>query len=349
MSLYASYAAEDTQSLIKLGANENPFGPSPLALAAMQRALLGCNYYQEPENLALEAALAAHFGLAPQQLIVTSSMSDLLLILCRALLGPGLNAVGGDLSFFLYPLLVKSVGAELRCAPMPNYTYDLDAIAAAINADTRVVLLSNPNNPTGTMFDAAALDRFLDKVPERVIIALDEAYYDFATEFARRRGITYSHGFAPIADHPNLIVMRTFSKAHGLAAIRCGFGAAHPDLIARIKKFRTPFSVSGVAQAGALASLQDLAHIQKAVRNNADEAPRVAGALAQMGFAPVPTSSNFLFLEVGRPAAEVDAALFAEGISVRPMAAWGATTAIRVTIGTPEQNDAFLAAFRKVI
>ena len=269
-------------------------------------------------------------------------------ILARTMLGPGLNAVGGEVSFFLYPLAVQTVGAQMLRVPMVNHGYDLDAVAAAINDETRVVLLANPNNPTGTMFDADAMDRFLDKVPSRVTVVLDEAYCDFAENFARQSGKIYSRGFELVRDGRNVIVMRTFSKAHGLAAVRCGWAAGPAELMACFNRVRLAFSVSSVAQAGAMAALEDDAHIGTTVANNEEGVAYLTRGLSAMGFAAVPTSANFLYLETADLAADMAQKLQMEGVLVRPLGGWGAPNAIRVTVGTAAQNALFLTAFGKV-
>ena len=333
---------------IKLAANENPFGPSPLALRAMEQSLADVNFYPDPDATPLRDALAARVGMQPEQVMVTSGSSDMIQILARAMLGPGLNAVGGDISFFLYPLAVQTVGAQLIRVTMVKHGYDLNAIAAAVNDETRLVLLANPNNPTGTMFDADEFERFLDKVPSRVTVVLDEAYCDFAEDFAGRRGTVYSRGFELVRNGRNVIVMRTFSKAHGLAAVRCGWAAGPAELIACFNRVRLAFSVSSVAQAGAMAALEDDAHIRTTVTNNADGVAVLARELAAMGVEAVPTSANFLYLETAELAVELAQKLQMEGVLVRPLGGWGAPNAIRVTVGTPEQNALFLAAFGKV-
>ncbi len=340
---------ESGVSCIKLASNENPYGPSPLAVAAMQRELAGVNFYPDQDSLDLRAALATYAGVQPEQVLPTAGSSDLILLLLRLLLGPGSNAVGGDLSFFLYRIMTKSVGGTLKQVPMVNHAYDLDAIAAAIDHNTRVVLLANPNNPTGTLFTADEFERFLDKVPARVVVALDEAYSDYAEEFAVRRNVVWSRAFDYVRQGRNVLVLRTFSKAHGLAAVRCGWGAGPAELIGMLAKLRTLFSVSSVAQAAALAALGDLEHIHKSAIANAEGEAALSHALAEAGYPGVPTWGNFIFVETGEPALEVAAKLEKQGVIVRPMKAWGAPTAIRVSIGTSAQNELFLTAFRKVM
>lgn len=209
---------------IKMASNENPLGPSPRALEAMRSAAAQANFYPDMEISQLRQELARRYQLSPQQVLVTAGSTQLLDLIARTLLAPGKNAVTSERTFIVYPLVTRSAGGKLIEVPMHNDAFDLDAIAAAITAETRVVYLANPNNPTGTMFDAAATDRFLAKVPEHVMVVLDEAYCDFAEAFARQRGINYSRSLDYVREGRNVIVLRTFSKAHGLAGVRIGYG-----------------------------------------------------------------------------------------------------------------------------
>jgi histidinol-phosphate aminotransferase len=270
----------------------------------------------------------------------------LLDLIARTLLAPGKNAVTSERTFIVYGLVTRSAGGEYIEVPMRDDGFDLDAIAAAINRDTRVVYLSNPNNPTGTMFDVAATDRFLAKVPEHVLVVLDEAYCDFAESFARQRELKYSRSLDYVREGRNIIVLRTFSKAHGLAGLRVGYGLGQPELLRYLAKVRPAFSVSGVAEAAALAALEDREHIGKTVDNNSEQAPELVKSLSAMGFHTVPTSASFVYFDVGEDAGEVARRIQAEGVIVRPLTAWGAPRAIRVTVGKAAQNQRFLAALR---
>jgi histidinol-phosphate aminotransferase len=264
-------------------------------------------------------------------------------------LKPDLNAVTSRLSFIEYSIATKDAGGQLIEVPTRDNAYDLDAIASAINADTRVVFLANPNNPTGTLFDARSLDLFLSKVPRTVTIVVDEAYYDFAQFFAKARGIEYSHSLEYVREGRNVIVLRTFSKAHGLAGLRVGYGCGPPELMVRLGTMRTTFSVSGVAQAAALAALEDEAHVRKAIENNAEGAAYLFDNLTRLGCRVTPTWANFLYCELAEDAGIVANRLQDEGVIIRPLGPWGAPNAIRVTVGTPEQNKGFLAACAKVV
>lgn len=336
-------------SIIKMASNENPFGPSPKAVEAMEAVLGEVNFYPDNDATALRDRLAEHHHVKPEQIVPTAGSTALLGIMARTLLAPGLNAVTSERSFIVYPIATKAAGGKLITVPTRKDGFDLDAILAMIDNKTRIIYLSNPNNPTGTIVTAAEVDRFLDRVPDHVIVILDEAYYDFAEDFATRRGTDYSHSLDYVKDGRKVVVLRTFSKAHGLAGLRVGYGIGPAELMSYFARMRTTFSVSAVAQAAALAALDDRAHTQKAVANNTAQSQRLIDGMAELGYRVVPTWSNFIYCELGEDAATVAAQLQAEGVIIRPLGPWGAPTAIRVTIGTPEQNGIFLHAFRKVM
>lgn len=338
--------SESGVECIKMASNENPFGPSPRAIEAMRSAATQSNFYPDLEISQLRQELAGRYQVSPQQVLVTAGSTQFLDIIARTLLGAGKNAVTSQRTFIVYPLVVRAAGANLIEVPTRDDGYDLDGIAAAINSDTRVVLLSNPNNPTGTMFDATTADRFLAKVPQNVIVVIDEAYCDFAEAYAQPRGITYSRSLDYVRQAGNVIVLRTFSKAHGLAGIRVGYGFGPPELLRHFARVRPAFSVSNIAEAAAVAALQDVEHIRKTVENNSAQAPELVKQLTAMGFRAVPTSASFVYFDAGEDAAEVSRRIQAEGVIVRPLTVWGAPTAIRVTVGTPEQNQRFLTALR---
>jgi histidinol-phosphate aminotransferase len=339
---------ESRVNCIKMASNENPFGPSPRALEAIRAVLTECNFYPDNDAGELRQKLAERHELQPEQVVPAAGSTALLGIIARTLLSPGLNAVTSKRSFIIYPIATQAAGGKLIEVPMRDDGFDLEAIAAAIDKNTRIVFLANPNNPTGTLIQANELGRFLQKVPEHVIVILDEAYYDFAQHFAATRGTDYSHSLDYVRHGLNVVVLRTFSKAHGLAGVRVGYGFGPAQLMSYFARMRTTFSISAVAQAAALAALEDEAHIRKAVENNTQQAQRLTGELSGLGFRVVPTWANFLYCELGEDAAAVGKRLQSEGVIVRPLGPWGATTAIRVTIGTPEQNEFFLKAFKKV-
>lgn len=340
---------ESGLAMIKLASNENPFGPSPMAMEAIRRTAADVNLYPDNEVTELRWALSELHALPAQNIFVADGSLGILDILARTLLAPGLNSVSSERSFISYPIVTRAVGGTYITVPMRRHTYDLEAIATAINEDTRVVMLANPNNPTGTMFDADALDSFLDRVPDHVLVVLDEAYADFARYFATQRGITYSRSMDLVrSGRLNFLVLRTFSKAHGLAGLRIGYGCGHPDLLSYFARMRNAFSVSAVAEAAALAALNDRAHTSKTVENNAAGAAWLSERLHELGIVTPLTSANFLYFELDEDANGFAARMQAEGVIVRSLVPWGIRNGIRLTIGKPQENEAFVRAFKKV-
>ena len=313
---------ESGVTCIKLASNETPFGPSPHAIRAMQSVLAECNFYPDNDARELRDKLAQRHGVKSEQVVVTAGSTALLGIIARTLLAPGLNAVTSKLSFIVYPIATKAAGGELIEVPTKHDGFDLDAVAGAINNNTRIVFLANPNNPTGTLIPAIELDRFLERVPEHVITILDEAYYDFAQYFATQRGVDYSHWLEYVQQERRVVVLRTFSKAHGLAGVRVGFGLGPVELMSYFARMRTTFSVSAVAQAGALGALEDDAHTARAVENNAREAPRLLKGLTDLGYHPVPSWTNFIYCEIGEDAGAFAKRMQAEGVIIRPLGPW---------------------------
>jgi histidinol-phosphate aminotransferase len=342
--------AETGVRCIKMASNENPFGPSPLAVEAMRAAAARVNWYPDVDNSDLRAALAVRHGVDPTNILVTCGSSQMLHIVAQSILAPGMNAITADRSFIVYPIVCMAVGADLVRVSTKDNGFDLDGILAAITPHTRAILIANPNNPTASLLTPAELDRFLDRVPDHVLVILDEAYADFAEAFASQRGVEYSHSIDYVRQRRNVVVLRTFSKAQGLAAARVGYAVAPAELIQFFMRVKTVFSVSSVAEAGALAGLRDTAHVQKTVENNCRGAEYLTNKLAEIGLKALPTWTNFLFIDLGEPASPFAKRLEAEGVIVRPMTgSWNAPTAIRVTIGTPEQNELFLSAVKKVM
>ncbi len=343
-------ALERRSQLIKLDSNESPFGPSMRAMDAMRSAMAAANSYPEDDCSQLRLKLATHHGLPPEQVLVTAGSTALLSLLCQTLLAPGLNAVTSERSFIVYSLAVQAAGARLIEAPMRSGedSFDLDAILAAIDANTRIVFLANPNNPTGTMLEAAVVERFVAQVPGHVIVVLDEAYYEFALHFAVLRKIKYSNSLEYVRQGASVVVLRTFSKAHGLAGLRVGYGLGPAELLGYCARMRNTFSVSSVGQAAAMAAIGDLDHIRRVVENNTRQSRDLTQGLSALGFRVVPTSANFLYCDLGGDAAAFANRLQDEGVAVRPLGPWGAPNCIRVTIGTAEQNQAFLQAARRL-
>jgi histidinol-phosphate aminotransferase len=334
--------------LIKLDSNENPFGPSPRALDAMRGALGTSSAYPDDDCRLLRLKLAAHHALPPEQVLVTAGSTAMLSLLCQTLLAPGLNAVTSERSFIVYSMAVHAAGARLIETPMREDCLDLAAIYAAIDPNTRIVFLANPNNPTGTLVESEAVERFLAQTPPHVVVVLDEAYYEFAVHFAALRRMNYSNSLDYVRLGASVVVLRTFSKAHGLAGLRVGYGIGPAELLGYCSRMRNTYSVPSMAQVAAIAAIDDPGHIQRVVEGNAVQARYLAQELEGLGHRVAPTSANFLYCDVGEDAAAVASRLREEGVAVRPLRHWGAPNCIRVTIGTPEQNKAFLEAVKRV-
>jgi histidinol-phosphate aminotransferase len=341
---------ESGVAMEKMASNENPFGPSPRAMAAIKEAAERVNLYPDNDCVELRTAIAERHGLTFEQVMVTCGSTQALDIISRTVLSPGLNAVTSEKSFIVYPICTGAAGGELILVPMNGDTYDMEGLLAAINDKTRLVFVANPNNPTGTLIDPTTIDRFIERVPKHVLVILDEAYFEFAEYFSRMRGVEYSHSLDYVRQGRNVIVLRTFSKAQGLAGLRVGYGLGPAELIRYFNRVRFAFSVSETAQAGALAALADQDHVRKTMENNAAGAAYLTRKLSALGLRVVPTWANFLFVEVGDNASDISKRVQDEGVIVRPMTGnWGAPNHIRVTVGTPAQNEKFINALSKVL
>jgi len=331
--------------IIKLASNENPLGPSPKALLAAQVRLAAVNRYPDGNGYSLKEALAGRHNVDSVCITLGSGSNEVLDLVARVFLGPGLEAVCSAHAFAIYALVTQAVGARAAVAPanspdhdMP-YGHDLQAMLTLINERTRVVFVANPNNPTGTWLGESALEAFLEKVPERVVVVLDEAYFEYA------RDVDCPDATRWMARFPNLIVTRTFSKAYGLAGFRIGYGLSHPDVADLLNRVRAPFNTSEVAQAAAVAALQDENHINETVALNRTEIRRLCKGFARLRLSYLPSAGNFVAVSVGPRVEEVNEALLRRGIIVRPIAAYGLPGFLRVTVGLPRENDRLLDAF----
>ena len=314
----------------------------------MRRALAEAHAYPDNDCSALTAKLSELHATPTEQILATAGSTGMLSLLCHTLLAPGLNAVTSEKSFIVYGMAVRSTGAELIETPTRDDGFDLAAIRDAVNEKTRLVLLANPNNPTGTLLDVDELERFLSEVRENVVVVLDEAYYEFAVHFAERRKVEYSRSLTWLRRGASVVVLRTFSKAHGLAGLRIGYGLGPAELLAYCRRMQDTYAVSSVAQAAALAALDDDDHVARSVSHNAAQADRLRAGLSELGFKVVPTWANFIYCDLRQDAAAISKRLREEGISVRPLGVWGAPACIRVSIGTEQQNEEFLEALRRI-
>ena len=336
-------------SLIRLNANESAYGPSPKAVAAVREALASGHVYPDTTSWALREKLAVRHEVRPEQILISNGTTALLGVIARTLLRPGLKAITSECSFISYPMVTATAGAEFVTVPLREGGYDLPAILARVDPETRIVFLANPNNPTGTWVDAAAVDCFLAQLPPNVVLVLDEAYCDYAEYLSQRRGVTYSRALEYVKEDRNVVVLRTFSKAHGLAGMRVGYSVAPQELTTYFARVQDFFAVSDMAQAAALAALEDERHVRCAVENNAEQMEWMQKELSSLGYRPPSSWTNFLMIDIKGDARDFARQLRREGVLVRPLGSWGAPSCIRVTLGTPEQNQAFLQAFRAVL
>jgi histidinol-phosphate aminotransferase len=330
------------ESIIKLASNENPLGPSRLAVAAMRKAVAQVNLYPDGSAFYLKQKLADKLGLTPGHVILGNGSNEILELLGHALLSADAEVVVSQYCFAVYPIVTALFGAKLISVPARAYGHDLDAMLQAITTKTQIVFVANPNNPTGTAVSNEALSSFLDQVPPHVLVALDEAYVEFLdnpldliTEI--RKG-----------SKPNLILLRTFSKIYGLAGIRLGYGIGAQGLITELEKIRQPFNVNAVAQAGALAALDDLAHAERTRRVTARGVKLYARTFRKLGLEFIPSKANFVLVRVG-DGQGVFNDLQKHGIIVRPMGSYQLPEWIRITVGTTEQNQRCLAALAKIL
>jgi len=327
---------------VKLASNENPFGPSPKAVGAARAYLQDLNIYPEGSGYYLCLALARHYGLAQDWVILGNGSVELIEIAAKALVVPGDNVVMSAGAFAMYRIATLAMNGEVREVPMVNRTHDLKAMAQAVDGRTKMVLVANPNNPTGTYNSLRDIRHLLEAVPEDVLVVVDEAYKEFVDREDYGTAQTLLEG------HPNLLVLGTFSKAYGLAGLRVGYGFGHPDLLATLHRVRSPFNTSSIAQISAIAALDDQEFVRDYVEFNREEMAYVTGRLTQMGFAWTPSVANFVLLDVPMTAAECYQRLLREGVIVRPMAMSGFPNSIRVTLHKREGNDRFLKALDKV-
>jgi histidinol-phosphate aminotransferase len=323
---------------VKLASNENPLGPSPKAMEAARRALGEANWYPDGGSTRVREVIAARNKVRFEEVFVGLGSSEIIDLASRVLLRPGLDGITSEGSFTLFAIAIRASGARLIQARMKDYAFDLDALAAAVTPQTRVIYIANPNNPTGTAFGHDEFAAFLSKVPGDVLVVLDEAY----CEYAERRDLP--NAMALFHEYNNILTLRTFSKVYGLAGLRIGYGIGHPKLVAEMNKLRTPFNVTSVGQAAALAALDDTEHVRRSVEANRLERSRLFQELTKLHLHPVHSETNFLFVPVGPNAKSLCDELLHEGVIVRPMGWMGFPEAIRISVGSPAENTKLLGA-----
>jgi histidinol-phosphate aminotransferase len=328
------------ESIVKLASNENPLGMSPKARLAVEKALAGIERY--PDQFELIATLAERFGLANNQIVLGNGSNDVLDLAARAFLAPGRSAVFSQHAFAVYPLATMSAGGTCIVVPAKDYGHDLDAMRQAVRADTRVIWIANPNNPTGNFLPYDQMSRFLEGVPSDVAVVLDEAYNEYLSPSDRVDTLGW------IRDFPNLIVTRTFSKIYGLAGLRIGFAAAAPEIADLLNRVRQPFNVNNLALVAARAALDDHTFIAESFELNRRGMELLLAGLKRLGLAHIPSHGNFITFAVNDGAA-VNQKLLRQGVIVRPIGGYGLPNHLRVTIGTERENLRFLEALDKAL
>lgn len=332
------------ERFINLASNENPLGPPASALDAIKKAFPEVNRYPEIGGIPLRTALAERFRVKLENVAIGSGSESIMANIIRAFLHGDDEALTSEGTFIGFLVLVNAQGVKLTQVPLKNYRFDLEGIADAISDKTKIIYLCNPNNPTGTIFTRAEFDAFVKRVPEHVLIILDEAYYEFTDnnpEFPD--SMTYRYD--------NVLTLRTFSKAYGMAGLRLGYGLGHDYLIGFVNKIKLPFEPNNLAQAAGLAALSDGDYLQRSLSNNRNGMKLILEAYDQLGLHRVPSHANFIMsdLESEERVNSVHQSLLRQGIAIRPLKAFGLPTCMRVTTGLPEENEAFVTALRKAL
>ena len=324
---------------IKLASNENPLGPSPKAVNAVRKALEGLNRYPDGSGFYLSQALAKNLGVDLNQVILGNGSNELIELAVRTFVQPGEEVVSADPSFVVYRMITQAAGGTNVVIPCKEMRHDLDAMAERITPRTRIVFIANPNNPTGTMNTKAEMDRFMDRVPDHVLVAVDEAYYEYVESPDYPRMYDYVKAGA------NVIILRTFSKIYGLAGLRIGYGITKPEIADLMNKVRQPFNTNTLAQTAALAALADRKHVEKTVTLNNEGKQLLYREFERLGISYVPTETNFILFETRLDSKELYGGLLKAGVIIRPMG----PKRLRVTIGLPEENKRFIAELDAIL
>jgi histidinol-phosphate aminotransferase len=324
---------------IKLASNENPLGPSPKAVAAVKKALEGLNRYPDGSGFYLSQALAKHYDVDIATIILGNGSNELIELAVRTFLQPGDEVISADPSFVVYKMITQAAGGTNVIVPCKDGRHDLDAMAERITDRTRIVFIANPNNPTGTINTKIEMDRFMARVPDHVLVAVDEAYFEYATHADYPDSLDY------LRADKNVLALRTFSKIYGLAGLRIGYGITTLAIAELMNKVRQPFNTNSLAQVGALAALADRKHVEKSVANNIEGKRFICQSFDQFGITYFPTETNFVMFETRIEGRELYTNLLKKGVIIRPMGG----NRLRVTIGLPDENKRFMAELEAII
>lgn len=328
---------------VRLASNENPRGCSPLARAAYLAAADDLNRYPDGNATALRNAIAAKYSLPVEQIVCGAGSDQLISMIMRGYAGPGDEVVHSRHGFLMYSVAARAVGAKPVAVDEKQLTTDIDAVIAAVTDKTKIIMLANPNNPTGSLLPASEIARLIDKVPPHVVIVLDAAYAEYVED------ANYNAGEQFVASHDNVVMLRTFSKVHGLAALRLGWGYFPPAMADAMNRLRGPFNVSVPAQAAGIAALSDDDFVEATVEKNTRERARLAQALDQLGLGVHPSAGNFLLVDFGARAESIRLALKERGIFVRQMGAYELPTHLRITVGLKIDNDQLIEALEEIL
>ncbi len=328
---------------IKIASNENPLGPSPKAMDAISRALPGINRYPDTHAYYLKEKLARKLGFSPDSIIMGNGSDEIIHMIAQTFLLPGEEVIMGDPTFSFYRIVVAAAGATEVPVPLKNFSYDLYAMAGAVSERTKLIFINTPINPTGTIVHKNEFETFLGKLPEDVILVMDEAYVEYVTDRAYPDTLHY------VGPGKKVVVLRTFSKIYGLAGLRIGYGIADPYLIACLNKIRGPFNTNLLAQAAAAAALDDDEHVQRSLAVNQEGLRYLYGELEKLGIDCIPTQANFFLARIGEAAGRCYEALLREGVIVRHMPGGILEEHLRITVGLPAENERLVRALKKVM
>jgi histidinol-phosphate aminotransferase len=328
---------------IKIASNENPLGPSPLALRAISEALLKINRYPDGDVFYLKRKLAKRLDVKPENLFFGNGSNEVIELVARAFMKPGDEAIMGEFAFIVFPIVTQAVGAKAIISPMSNLTHNLEDMFDRITGKTKAVFIANPNNPTGTMVKRDELEWFLERVPEGIIVVIDEAYFDYVDDADYPNSLDYQNSGKAV------VTVRTFSKIYGLAGLRLGFGVCSEEIISYMNRVREPFNVNSLAQVAAHAALDDKEHVTRSREINRAGLRYLEKELKKIKIPFAPSSANFILLDLGSDPIPVYNSLLREGVIVRPVLNYGLKTHLRVTVGLQEENERFIKAIKKVL
>ncbi len=328
---------------IKLASNENPVGASPKALKEVASKLADINWYPDGDSFHLKNELSSKLGFHNNNIIVGNGSNDIIEIAARTFMKPGDEAVMGEYAFIVYPLVTKAIGAKAVISPMPGLIHDLRDMYKRINVKTKMVFVANPNNPTGTMVNRDEMEWFLQKVPDDVLVLVDEAYFEYVSDKNYPNTLDY------LSNRPSLITVRTFSKIYGLAGLRLGYGVSSEQIISYMNRVREPFNVNSLAQSAGVAALNDKEHVDNSNRVNSEGRQYLVRELNKMGIKFYDSYTNFILIDLKRDPMAVYNELLKQGVIVRPVGGYGLKTHLRVTIGLMEQNKRFIKSLKKVL